>query len=202
MNNVQPSTSARLRARFADEQAAARRSVDRAFPAVAAFLASEDAPQLTDADALDAYRKVYAEERTRVIKLLDSPGATLTVMCPPWCADDHQEDMTRGTFLEDFAHRGGEEALALSVDGGTEDVIVTEITQYPFGKTLRTPTVVMWPTLGMNAEAEMGPDEVRALAEQVRTYADALAETADELLKIREQGEARRRADHEGRWTR
>lgn len=181
-----------------DEQAAAQRSVDRAFPAVAQFLASVDAqdqvhlmrvdaPQASEAEALDAYREMYEESRTHTIRLLDSPGATLTVRCPDWCESGHQEDKTHGTYLVDFAHRGAEEALHVDLgDGATEDVLLCEITQYPFGRDMRQPTALVWPTLGMT-EAHLNADKLCALAGQLRDYADALDQQAVRLEKA--QGE-------------
>lgn len=195
------------------EQAAVRRSVDRAFPAVAAFLASEnaspdaplkrvDALQVSHAEALDAYREFYEEYRTHTIRLLDHPGATMTVRCPAWCESDHAEDIEHGTFLEDFAHRGAEEALHVDLgDGDHEDVLLVEITQYPFGRDMRTPTVLMWPTLGMT-EAHLDPDRLCTLAEQLREYANALVDMSVRLADVRQQTTRARRHDHEGRWTR
>lgn len=217
MHNVQRSTSGR------DEQAAAQRSVDRAFPAVAEFLASGDARQAAIADgaqelaaavrtstdpraaldhvlanlpayidearehteAITAYRQVFEAQQTHVIKLLDEPGATLTVTCPDWCESDHAEDETHGTFLVDLAHRGAEEALHVDLgDGDHEDVLLCEITQYPFGRDMREPTALLWPTLGMT-EAALDPDKLCALAGQLREYAEALDEQAARLERIR-----------------
>lgn len=200
------------------EQAAAQHFVDRAFPAVAAFLAEPrdarpdadlmrqdtpvDAPQVSESEVFAAYREVFAEQQTHVIRLLDSPGATLTVTCPSWCESDHAEEETHGTFAEDFAHRGAEEALHVWIDGTDgEDVLLTEITQYPFGKDMRTPTVLLWPSLGLT-ETQLDPDGVVELADNLRTYADALDELAKRLEGVREQTAQAHRADHEGRWTR
>ncbi|MFF4270143.1 DUF6907 domain-containing protein [Streptomyces sp. NPDC001536] len=145
--------------------------------------------------ALDAYREVYQEhlkERTHAIRLLDSPGATLTVTCPKWCQADHQEDVTHGTFLEDFAHRGTEEALHVDLGDGThEDVLLCEITQYPFGRDLRRPTAILWPSLGMT-EGHLDRDGVFRLADQLRAYADALDDLAVDLENARRTG---RKAD-------
>ncbi|MDX2515474.1 hypothetical protein PV355_10010 [Streptomyces stelliscabiei] len=166
-----------------DEQGAAQRSVERAFPAVAAFLASADARP--DADLMRVDAPQVSGPRTVTVRLLNTPGATMTVTCPEWCASDHAEDIAHGTFAEDFAHRAAEEALHVDLgDGGAEDVLMCEITQYPFGSTLRTPTVVMWPTLGMT-EAHLDPRGLFALADQLRTYADALDEVAVTLDEIR-----------------
>lgn len=193
-HNVQPITHARVQP--TDEQAAAQRSVDRAFPAVAQFLASADAPLMR----VDAPQ--VSGPRIRTIRLLDTPGATLAVTCPDWCESDHYEDITHGTFLEDFAHRGTEEALHVDMgDGTAEDVLMCEFTQYPFGGDLREPTVLMWPTLGMS-EAHLDPEHLCALAGQLREYARALDQMTARLENIREQATAARRADHEGRWTR
>lgn len=196
-HNVQPCPHTRVQE---DEQAAAQRSVDRAFPAVAEFLASADAqvdarpdadlmravaPQVSEAQALTAYRRVFEAQQTHVIRLLDSPGATLTVTCPDWCESSHVEDETHGTYLEDFAHRGAEEALHVDLgDGTAEDVLLCEITQYPFGRDLRQPTVILWPSLGLT-EAHMDPDRLAALGEQLHEYADALTGASIRLAEIR-----------------
>lgn len=165
------------RAPHNNEQAGGLRSSDGAFPAGGEFLAR--------AEALAAYREVFTEQQTHVIRLLDSPGATLTVTCPDWCESDHAEDEKHGTYLVDFAHRGAEEALHVDLgDGAAEDVLICEITQYPFGSDLRTPTVVMWPTLGMT-EAHMDPDRLCALGEQLHEYADALTGASIRLAEIR-----------------
>ncbi|WP_119581056.1 DUF6907 domain-containing protein [Streptomyces europaeiscabiei] len=198
-----------------DEQAAAQRSVERAFPAVAAFLTEAqdarpdadlmrgDAPQVTDAEALDAYREFYEEVRTHTVRLLDAPGSTMTVRCPSWCASDHAEDETHGTFAADFAHRGGEEALHVDLgDGDAEDVLICEITHYPFSSSdLRTPTVVMWPTLGMT-EGHLDAPKLFGLADQLRQYATALDEVAIDLQNAQEETEEARRADLKERWAR
>lgn len=160
---------------LASEQAAAQRSIDRAFPAVAEFLASADAPLMR----VDAPQ--VSEPRIRIIRLLDTPGATLAVTCPDWCESDHYEDITHGTFLEDVAHRGTEEALHVDMgDGTTEDVLLCEITQYPFGYRMREPVAILWPTLGMT-EGHMDPDKLCALAEQLHGYADSLTALSVEL---------------------
>lgn len=196
-----------------DEQAAAQRSVERAFPAVAEFLASEnaspdvpltrvDVPQVTNAEALDTYREFYEEYRTHTIRLLDHPGATLTVRCPGWCESDHAEDTTHGTYLVDFAHRGAEDALHVDLgDGHADDVLLVEITQYPFDRDMRTPVALLWPTLGMG-EAVLDPDGLSGLAGQLREYAAALDMLTKRLEAAREQTTQARRHDHEGRWTR
>lgn len=191
-DNVQPTTHARS---HDDEQAAVRRSVDAQYPAVAQFLAEGrvarpdadlmrvDAPQVSQAD--EALRRVRAASRTHTVRLLDSPGATLNVTCPAWCEDDHQEDKTRGTFLEDFAHRGTEEALHVDLgDGGHEDVLIVEITQYPFGRDMRQPTALLWPTLGMT-EGHLTPDGLAALGEQLHQYANDLIGMSVRLAEIR-----------------
>jgi hypothetical protein len=197
-----------------DEQAAAR-FVDRAFPAVAQFLASVDAqgdvdlmrvdaPQVSETEALDAYREFYDRHRTHTVRLLDHPSATMTARCPRWCESDHAEDLAHGTFLADFAHRGAEEALHVDLgDGdGAEDVLICEITQYPFSSDeLRTPTVVMWPTLGMT-EAHLGADGLAALAGQLREYAAALEELAKRLEAAQEETAEALRADLKERWAR
>lgn len=144
-----------------------------------------DAPQVSEAEALAAYRQVFEQQQTHVIRLLDSPGATLTVTCPDWCESGHVEDETHGTYLEDFAHRGAEEALHVDLgDGTAEDVLLVEITQYPFGRDLRQPTVILWPTLGMT-EAHMDPDRLCALGEQLHEYANALTGASIRLAEIR-----------------
>lgn len=172
MHNVQPHAHARIQT----EQAAAHPDAD---------LMRGDAPQLTHAEALAAYREVFTEQQTHVIRLLDSPGATLTVTCPDWCESDHAEDETHGTYLVDFAHRGSEEALHVDLgDGDHEDVLLVEITQYPFGRDMRQPTAILWPSLGLS-EAHHGPDELAALAARLVEYANALTATSSRLAEIR-----------------
>lgn len=191
-----------------DEQAAAHRSVDRAFPAVAEFLASVDAQGDVDLMRVDAPQvskprpRKRADRRTFRIRLLDAPGATLTVTCPGWCESDHAEDIAHGTFAADFAHRGEEEALHVDLgDGDTEDVLMCEITQYPFGSDMRKPTVLMWPTLGMT-EAHLDADGLCALAGQMREYARALDELTKRLEAAQEETTEALRADLKERWAR
>lgn len=197
-----------------DEQAAAQRSVDHAFPAVAQFLAEArdahpdaplmhaDAPQVSNAEALAAYREFYEECRTHTIRLLDHPGATMTARCPRWCESDHAEDIAHGTFLVDFAHRGAEEALHVDLgDGDAEDVLLCEITQYPFGRDMRKPTVLLWPTLGMT-EGHLDADGLAALAGQLREYAAALDELTKRLEAAQEETAEALRADLKERWAR
>ncbi|GGX54203.1 hypothetical protein [Streptomyces fructofermentans] len=79
-NNVQPSASARIQTTD-DEQAAAQRSVDRAFPAVAAFLASTDAPQVTPPSVdhlMDAPLQQLVDELGITLdeSSIDEPGFT------------------------------------------------------------------------------------------------------------------------------
>jgi hypothetical protein len=190
----------------------AGRFFNRHFPEVAAFLAEPrdarpdadlmrvDAPQVSNAEALDAYREVYEQERTHAIRLLDAPRTTLTVHCPGWCESDHAEDETHGTYLEDFAHRGAEEALHVDLaEGGHEDVLLVEITQYPFGRDLRQPTAILWPSLGLTEE-HLDPDRLSALAGQLREYAHALEQLTVRLEAAREETSKRQcRDDHEGR---
>lgn len=172
-----------------DEHAAARRPADRAVPAAAsadARLMRADAPQADDLRALLAEaHETYTQQRTHTVRLLDEPGATLTVACPAWCQSDHAEDRVHGTYMVDFAHRGWEEAFHVDLgDGTAEDVLICEITQYPFGRDMRTPVAVMWPTLGMT-EAHMDPDQLCALGEQLRSYADSLTDLSIELADAR-----------------
>jgi hypothetical protein len=137
------------------------------------------------ARAMAAYRKIFEAQQTHVIKVLDSPGATMTVTCPDWCESDHAEDETHGTYLEDFGHRGHEEALHVDLgDGDSEDVLLCEITQYPFGRDLRKPTALLWPTLDMT-EGHLDPDELAALGAQLHEYADALVVMSVRLAGIR-----------------
>ncbi|MVO86651.1 hypothetical protein GPA10_18275 [Streptomyces sp. p1417] len=194
------------------EQAAVCRSVDCAFPAVAAFLAEDrasapdaprmraDAPQVSS-QADEALRRVRTAPRTHTLRLLDTPGATLTVTCPDWCEIDHEEEVTHGTFLADFTHSGSSTSLDLAglVDTDAE-VLYVEITQTPFGSGPQTPVAQVWPLLGGHAETDMGPAELRQLAERLRGYADALEAKSSHLTRLHE-ADAERRAGHEGRWT-
>ncbi|MCY0962784.1 DUF6907 domain-containing protein [Streptomyces sp. H27-H5] len=125
--------------------------------------------------------------RTHAIRLLDAAAATLTVTCPPWCESDHQEDLTHGTYLADFAHRGGEQGLAVRMpDGRCEEVLVTELTQYPFGSDLQAPSVLLWPVLGYMSETQLDPLGLVDLAEDMRRYAGALDLLAGRLEQMRD----------------
>lgn len=124
------------------------------------------------------------QPRAHTIRLLDHAGAALTVTCPTWCESDHAEDETHGTYLEDFAHTGPEEALCVDLgDGATEDVLICQVTQYPFGRDLRKPTVLLWPTLGMT-EAHVDVAGLASLGVQLHQYANALTALSIRLAEI------------------
>lgn len=136
-------------------------------------------------EAMAAYREIFDEQQTHVIRLLDEPGATMIVRCPDWCESDHLEDETHGTYLVDFAHRGSEVDVHVDLgDGDHEDILLCEITQYPFGRDMRKPVALLWPTLGMT-EAVMDADKLVALAGQLRDYAAALEQQAVRLEQAR-----------------
>jgi hypothetical protein len=100
-HNVQPSTHAD------DEQAAVRRSVDAQFPAVAAFLASVDAPLMRDA----------------------APQVSQCSALDEQCAG---EDCTRGTSTDYALHRGPGHGMRVSfVD---EPLLPFELAQWGDGR--------------------------------------------------------------------
>ncbi|MFE6521883.1 DUF6907 domain-containing protein [Streptomyces sp. NPDC057794] len=151
-NKVQPDEHARTQTQ--PEQPSARPDAD---------LMRVDAPQASG-------------PRVHTVRLLDSPGATLTVTCPDWCESDHSEDETQGASLEGFAHRGTAKALHVGrADGDHEDVLLIEITQYPFSRGTRRPMAVLCPS-SEHAEEHLDVEDVYALARQARAYADALDE--------------------------
>lgn len=163
--------------------------------------ASGDAPQM-GSQADEALRQVRTAARTRRIRLLDSPGASLTVVCPDWCEADHDEDQTHGTYLADFAHLGRYEGLDLTGLADTEEeVLFTEITQYPFRESNRSPVIKTWPVLGGHGVTEMDPAAVCELAERLRQYAAVLDAKSDKVLGLRQQAKVEGRAEHEGRWA-
>lgn len=133
---------------------------------LARSLASVDA--LPDADLMrvDA-PQVNEDERVHTIRLLDAPGATLTVTCPDWCVSDHADEKTRGTFAPDFTHHG--EELVFPAPGGGEPMLSARITHAPFSSILREPVMGVW-----SASEDMGPDQVHEFADRLRAYADAL----------------------------
>jgi hypothetical protein len=121
--------------------------------------------------------------RTVTVRLLDAPGASATLTCPSWCTDDHAEDIARGTFAEDFAHRGDESALMVPREWDSkEDVLLVQIHQYPFGKDMREPTAILWPTLGLS-EVHLGSNGVWQLADQLRQYAGELDRVVDDVYR-------------------
>lgn len=105
--------------------------------------------------------------RVHTVRLLDAPGATLTVACPDWCVSDHADEKTRGTLAADFTHKGAELALP-SPAADDEPLMSARIEHGPFSHSLRTPVMGVWPV------ADMDPDQVHAFAEQLRAFADAL----------------------------
>ncbi|MER5384475.1 hypothetical protein ABT040_30150 [Streptomyces sp. NPDC002688] len=160
----------------AAEQAAAQQVVDRAFPAVAAFLA-EDRAARPDADLMRADAPQANAPRVVTVRLLDTPGATLTVTCPTWCVSEHRDEAEHGTFAVDFTHYGRDSAV--SVDG-VEPILSARIAQSPFTSKGPEPVVMTWPEAGAT-NGQLSPDEVYALADQLRAYADTLDELAVDL---------------------
>ncbi|WP_406355019.1 hypothetical protein OHB56_21120 [Streptomyces sp. NBC_01635] len=135
-----------------------------------AFAQTWDGPSPASADA-DLMRvdapQVNEGERVHVIRLLDAPGATLTVTCPEWCVSDHADEKTRGTFAPDFTHRG--EELVFPAPGGGETMLSAQITHAPFSSILREPVMGV-----SSASEDMGPDQAHEFADRLRAYADAL----------------------------
>ena len=108
------------------------------------------------------------EPRIHTGRLLDAPGATMTVTCPDWCVSDHQDETTRGTFAADFTHQGAELVLS-SPAAGDAPLISARITHAPFSHVLREPVMGVWP-----ADEEMGAEQVSGLADRLRAFADEL----------------------------
>ncbi|WP_405924733.1 DUF6907 domain-containing protein [Streptomyces sp. NBC_00035] len=161
----------------ADEQAAAQHSVDHAFPAVAAFLASGDARP--DADLMRVDAPQVTEPRVHTIPLRDAPGATLTVTCPEWCTTDHYLDIQNGVLAADFAHLGAWADLDPSQDD--RPLLSVRIEQWPFGSKHREPMVCTSPAGGQGGEEDLTPEDVRALADQLRAFAADLDELSVDL---------------------
>ncbi|MEU6339961.1 hypothetical protein ABZ883_03295 [Streptomyces sp. NPDC046977] len=121
------------------------------------------------------------------VRLRGIAGHQLTATCPTWCTDDHAEDVAHGVHAEDFAHRGEESALMVPSSFGTNDEqLLVQIHQYPFGRDLREPTAVLWPTLG-TGENHLGPNGLIDLAEQLRKYADELEHIAAQVHDARKE---------------
>lgn len=140
-----------------------------------------DTPADARPDAADA-----PQVRTVTVRLLDTPGASLTVPCPAWCATDHSDDADRGTYAEDFAHRG--EETSLDIDGA--GLVVTELTQYPFSRDMRLPTMTMWPVLDFasNGETYLDGAGLRSVAARLREHAATLDVQAATLDRLRGEG--------------
>lgn len=164
-----------------DEQTAAQRSVEHAFPAVAAFLGSETAP---------------TRPRTVVVPLLDTLGAALTVACPEWCTSDHSLDVQRGVLAADFTHHGARQELTPGEDGAS--VLSVRIEQWPFAAASREPFAALWSACGQ-VEEELTPDGVYALADRLRADADALDCLGVDLDDARRTARLERAAGGEGR---
>lgn len=192
------------------EQAAAQRSVERAFPAVAAFLASGDARPVADVMRVDAVQVrtgpggghgraaavaspevmrghgtvmrpdvgQVAEPRTVAVPLLDVPGATLTVTCPQWCVTDHGLDVMRGVLAADFTHLGPWADLDPSEDD--QPVLSVRIEQRPFSTECPGPVACTSPVAGQGGD-DLAPDQVYALADQLRAFADVLDDLGVDL---------------------
>jgi hypothetical protein len=115
--------------------------------------------------------------RVHTIRLHDVPGATLTVACPEWCVSDHRHDVEHGVFAADLTHIG--EAVDMpAADDTSAPIMRVRIWQTPFssGPGPRHPVAAL-----DEPEQEMDPEQLCALAEQLRTYADALDELSVEL---------------------
>lgn len=191
------------------EQAAARRSVDRAFPAIAAFLASDDARPDADMARVDApqvrawsgvgHGQTAAAETAEVMRGHD------TVMRPD--AGQAAEPRTVAARLLDTpgatltaqcpdwcvsGHQRDREHGTFAADfthqgveaalslGDDEPLLSIRIEQRPFSAGDRTPVVATWPEAGPDG-GELTPDGVYALAARLRAYADALDELGVDL---------------------
>ncbi|MEF9904762.1 DUF6907 domain-containing protein [Streptomyces sp. P9-A2] len=124
-------------------------------------------PASGDADLMRVDAPQVNGPRVHTVRLLDAPGATLTVTCPDWCVSDHADEKTHGTFAPDFTHHGEELALPSPTDG--EPTLSARISHAPFSSIQREPVMGVWP-----ANGDMGPDQVHEFADRLRAYADAL----------------------------
>ncbi|GAA2346691.1 hypothetical protein OKJ48_39365 [Streptomyces kunmingensis] len=170
------------------EQEAIRRSVAAQFPIVDAFLSSAGArpmaPQVSQAD--EALSRVRAENRTHRIRVLDAPGATLTVTCPAWCESDHEDEVERGTFLEDFTHCGA--FRSAEFDDGTNtsvEIMGSAIMQRPFARNEHVPVASVQVVVGGTGDFECDPAQLATLAHALDEHADQLRSLARNLAVIR-----------------
>ncbi|WP_369222457.1 hypothetical protein AB5J52_14065 [Streptomyces sp. R39] len=176
------------RCREGDEREAVRRSVDQAFPVVAAFLADEREREHVDGAHVTVMRgdvPAAAVPRTVVVPLLDTPGATLTVTCPGWCASDHRQEIERGVLTADFMHHGASEDLVLEVED--QPILSVRIEQRPFADGHREPVAATRPEAGRN-DGDLTPQELCALADQLRAFAENLEDLAADVADARRGG--------------
>jgi hypothetical protein len=139
---------------------------------------AEQAPTVAVADVMrghddlmraDALRP--AAPRTVVVRLLDTPGAMLTVTCPEWCVTDHFTEVQRGVLAADFTHLG----VWADLDTGEDDapVLSVRIEQRPFSAACREPVACTSPAAGQGSD-DLAPDDVFALADRLRAFAESL----------------------------
>lgn len=106
-------------------------------------------------------------------------GALVHLPCPAWCVLDHVR--ADEGFLADVYHMGRSVELTAPVYGGTEQVLVAEVRQTPFGR--NTEPYLCLDASGdgevaelTSAQAVAFTDQLVAHAERIRSLARTIAD--------------------------
>lgn len=149
---------------FDDEQERVRRSVDDQFPAVAAFLAGEDAP------------------RTVTIATVDH--GDVTVPEPDWCTG---HDWQPSPYRADITHNGPVIVAKVETEcHGEIEFLQTHLSWAPFGEIEPQPYPVVAIEVGDGHDFD--PDGVRRVAKALLGHVGRLHRFADELEELRDGG--------------
>jgi len=107
-------------------------------------------------------------------------GVPVQVACTAWCATDHTANNLVG--IEDVTHETKDIAVSTPDGlGGTEDVMIARLSQYPFLRHGETGPVLVLDSTGSGECAELTKTEARAHLDQYRAHLDAIEALVDLL---------------------
>ncbi|MGW2617369.1 DUF6907 domain-containing protein [Streptomyces sp. NPDC001500] len=119
----------------------------------------------------------------RAVRIRTIDHGTVTVICPDWCTDDHEQDVHR----VDITHTGPDRPLTLPTRHGEVAHLVTALEVRPF---VDAP---FFRTVFVNVEFAgdwhpTGLAGLEAMADRLTEQADALRERARELAALLAEG--------------
>ncbi|MEU9264553.1 hypothetical protein AB0E04_03740 [Streptomyces sp. NPDC048251] len=119
--------------------------------------------------------------RTVHIRTIDH--GTVTVVCPDWCTDDHEQDVHR----VDITHTGADQPLTLPTRTGPVTHLVTALEVRPFVDDPFFRTVFV----SVEFDGDWHPTGLaglEAMADQLAEHAEVLRERARELAALLAEG--------------